>query len=206
MQSLHPVSVQLHRLGDLYHWRELPQVSFLLRHMFVMTKHIFCYDKHAFVATKVCLLQQNFCHDKIVCCDKYLSRQKFCCDKHICFSQQTLFYWDKHIFVETKDVFCRNKRTFVAINMCLSQQKFYCNKKKKILVAAPANDRPPRCSTAECYKNNTHLKDKTPVSSCFCFDLLYLLDSTRFEKANPFNNPPPTPRFYFYFLMEIKFT
>ena len=53
----------------------------------------FCHDKHVFVVTKVCLLRQNFCRDKFICCDKYLSYQKFCHNKHVC--------QDKHNFVVT---------------------------------------------------------------------------------------------------------
>ena len=49
----------------LYHWRELPQISFLPRHLsrqtpvcgdkyvFVRTKHIICRDKSMFVATNI---------------------------------------------------------------------------------------------------------------------------------------------------------
>ena len=33
--------------------------------IFVVTKDMFCCDKHVFVVIKVCLSQQNFCHDKI---------------------------------------------------------------------------------------------------------------------------------------------
>ena len=43
-----------------YHWRELPQVSFLSRqmfcrdkHAFVATKDVFCRNKHVFVVTFV---------------------------------------------------------------------------------------------------------------------------------------------------------
>ena len=60
---------------SLYHWRELPQVTFLLRqkfcrdkdvfivtnmsqHNFVATKHVFSHDKGMLVATKL-LSQQN---------------------------------------------------------------------------------------------------------------------------------------------------
>ena len=48
-----------------------------------------CRDKF-FVATKLCLLRQIF-----VATNKILSRQPFCCDRHI--------------FVATKDAFCRDK-------------------------------------------------------------------------------------------------
>ena len=54
-----------------YHWRELPQGSFLSwqkfchnKPMFVMTKHVFCYDKSMLVATKLLLWQTYFCRDK----------------------------------------------------------------------------------------------------------------------------------------------
>ena len=141
----------------LYHWQELPQVSFLSQQKichdkhefktcplpwkmyacsdktFVVTnlclsfvatkifchnKHVFCCcDKHTFVATKVSLSWQNFCCDKIVCHDKYLSQQKYvCCDK-----------------------------SFVATSMLLLQKTCVCRDKmfvttKMVLVAAPADD------------------------------------------------------------------
>ena len=51
----------------VYHWRELPQVSFLSRKVFVFvaTKHVFCRDKSLLVET-------NLCCGKHTC----LSRQK----------------------------------------------------------------------------------------------------------------------------------
>ena len=88
----------------VYHWQELPQVSFLLRqvllrqtcvswqNVFVMTKHVFCGDKtvvvtnlflwwQTFVVTNTSLLQQNtkiFCHDKHnFVATKVLSRQAY---------------------------------------------------------------------------------------------------------------------------------
>ena len=81
--------------------------------MFAATKHVFCCDKSMLAATK-CLSQQNYVgHDKIC-----LLWQKFCCDKHT--------------FVVTKDVFCREENT------CLSQQKLrlsqqnFCHNKKYV--------------------------------------------------------------------------
>ena len=61
------------------HWRELPQVPFLLRQTFVATKLRLSRQKYAcrdkkllFVATNTCLSRQAyFCRDKHV-----LSRQK----------------------------------------------------------------------------------------------------------------------------------
>ena len=105
-----------------YHWRELPQESFLSRQkscgdkrVFVTTKHVFCRDKSMLV-----LSWQNYvCRDK----RRVLSRQKRVCrEKKQIMSRQKF----KHTFVEIKDVFCRDKHVFVAT--------------KIILVEAPAND------------------------------------------------------------------
>ena len=65
----HSVSVHVY----FYHWRELPQVSFLSRHTFCRDKHVFvttnmCLSRQSvsFVTTKVCLSRQNFCRDKVM--------------------------------------------------------------------------------------------------------------------------------------------
>ena len=126
------------------------------RHVLVETKLLsqqayFCHhDKRLFfVATKVSLLWQNFCHDKIVCCLKYLSPQQFCHDKNmfvmtsILLSQQSYvcrdryllqqkFCCNKNMFVMTKDVFCHDKNyTFSSSRpWCTSTyttcQQLYC--------------------------------------------------------------------------------
>ena len=59
---------------------------------------------------------------------RVLSQQKYAC-------RGKTFVATNIILSQQK--FCHNKLTFVATNTCLSRQK----KKKKILVAAPANDR-----------------------------------------------------------------
>ena len=72
------------------------------KHTFVVTNTCLSFQNTSFVVTKVCLSQQNY-----VCHNKYLLRQKVCRDK-ICLSRLK-FCRDKHIFVTTKDLFCRNK-------------------------------------------------------------------------------------------------
>ena len=71
-----------------YHWRELPQVSFLSRQMFcrdkimfVATKY-FCHDKHVFVAKKKCLSKQNVC-DKtcFVVTNMFVATKRLSCQK-----------------------------------------------------------------------------------------------------------------------------
>ena len=72
-----------------YHWRELPQVSFLSRQAFCCDKHVFLVTKyvkimlHTFVATNTCLSGQTFCRDKYnFVATNVLSRQAyFCHDK-----------------------------------------------------------------------------------------------------------------------------
>ena len=128
-----------------YHWRELPQVSFLSWHTFCRKKHVsFVSTNPSFVMTKVSLSSQNFCHAKNI-----LSQQKFCLYKHnfvttnnfvmtkvlsqayfshdkrlVCHDKH--FYCNKIMFVMTKDVFCHNKLAFwfVATKL-LSWQKVY---------------------------------------------------------------------------------
>ena len=128
----------------VYHWRELPQVSFLLsqKFCFVMTKYVLCHDKSMLAATKLCLSQQNtFVMTKVLlrqayfCCNKrrVFPWQKTCLSQHIfvvmkVLSQQTYFCRDMHTFVMTKDVFCSDKHVFDATNMCLSWQIFCCDR------------------------------------------------------------------------------
>ena len=97
------------RRASLYHWQELPQVSFLSQQKFYRDKHVFCRtksifsrrDNHNFVATKVLSRQAYFCHDKQVSSNnfvatKVLSRQAyFCRDKRrvLCLSRQKLYLW-----------------------------------------------------------------------------------------------------------------
>ena len=73
-----------------YHWRELPQVSFLSRqkfwrdkHMFDATKHVFCHDKSMFFRDKyIFVATKHF--------SKVLSRQAyFCRDTRRVLPQQT---------------------------------------------------------------------------------------------------------------------
>ena len=109
----------------LYHWRELPQVSFCRdKHVFVTTKYVFCRNKSMLVATNIILSRQvlsrqtYFCHDKLtfvatntcsfdksmLVATKNLSQvllQTFCCDKHV-FVATERFCCDKHNFVATK--------------------------------------------------------------------------------------------------------
>ena len=65
---------------DIYHWRELPQVSFLSRQKYA------CH-----------LSRKNY-----VCRDK--TRQKFCRDKHTFVATKDVFCRDKHMFVATKTI------------------------------------------------------------------------------------------------------
>ena len=190
MQSPHPVSVQLHRLGNLCHRWELPQVSFLSwhimshvchdkTHLLSRQAHV-CRDKSMLVLTKL-LSWQNY-----VCCDWYLLRQKFRRDKHI------YMFLTTNIILLRQAYFCCNKKHVFVATKVLSQQKWY-------LWQLPPTIDLQGVQLRECYKNNRHFKTK-PLSQVV-FDLLYLLDSTRFEKANPFNSTPslPLPSFKIFF-------
>ena len=107
----HAVMLPVH---VIYHWRELPQVSFL------------SLQNRSFVTTKVCLPHQNICLDKIL----FVATKYFCRNKsNTCPSQQKLCC-DKHTFVATKNVFCRSKHVchdkskLFATKLCLSRQIF----------------------------------------------------------------------------------
>ena len=118
------------RAQDYYHWRELPQVSFLSRQSFLL------------------LSRQRVCRNKT----GLLSRQKYgCCDKTFVETKlknsQNIFYLSrqnksfvaiklrKYHFCRDKSFFatnvfvatnvCWDKRNFVATNTCLSRQKLY---------------------------------------------------------------------------------
>ena len=77
-----------------YHWRELPQVTFLSRQKV-------CCNKHTFVATKLCLLRQ------ISVMTKVLSPQTCVCrDKKFCRNTKIVA---RTIFLLRQDVFCHDK-------------------------------------------------------------------------------------------------
>ena len=88
-----------------YHWRELPQVSFLSRqkfcwdkHTFVVTKDVFCCNgsmlvtKKTFETNKIMFVATNICHGKsFATTNMCLSWQKFFCyDKT--FVATTIFF------------------------------------------------------------------------------------------------------------------
>ena len=81
-----------------------------IRQTHVMTKHIFCHDKSMLIMTKLlswqnatntCLSWQNY-----ACIDKITFVATNIC--HTCVVTKT-FCHDRHIFVVTKDMFCRDK-------------------------------------------------------------------------------------------------
>ena len=102
--------VRASSMGRFYHWRELPQVSFVSRQTRVCRKKTrlllrqkFCGDKHIFLPTKLLLLQT------------ILSRQNLCCDKLT--------------FVATNMCLSRQNTSFVSTKVCLSRQKNCLDKK-----------------------------------------------------------------------------
>ena len=102
-----------------YHWRELPQVSFLL------WQRRICRDKMCFVTTKLSLWllfwQAYFCCNKHVCPEK---THLFLCVTKVCLSWQTRVCCDKS-FVATK-IFCHN--------IILLQQAYFCCNKRCVLL------------------------------------------------------------------------
>ena len=89
----------------LYHWWELPEVSFWPRQKYATN---ICCDKHAFVTTNVYItfVATNICRDKR-------------------FVSTTIFWRDKHTFVATSMLLSRQNMSFVATKTCLSRQ-FVC--------------------------------------------------------------------------------
>ena len=70
----HELSSFLLIWASLYHWRDLPQVSFLSRQKVMLLQQKYaCRDK-TFVAKTICLSRQIFFHDNII-----LSRQAYFC-------------------------------------------------------------------------------------------------------------------------------
>ena len=99
---------------------ELPQAPFLLwgkfchvKLMLVTTNTCLSQQNTSFVAIKVCLPQQNFCHNKIMfVVTKYFCHGKTFVIIFLCLSWQT--------FVATSILLSWQTMCFVTTNMCLS--------------------------------------------------------------------------------------
>ena len=97
------IYTSVHDTVNIYHWRELPQVSFLSRQKFCHQKtHLLSWQKYA-CRNKHVFTESNICRDKSFI-TIILSWQR-CCH-------------NKHIFIMAKQV-------FVVTNTCLLQQKCY---------------------------------------------------------------------------------
>ena len=112
-----------------YHWRELPQVSFMPRQMFCCDKHFFCRDKSMLVVTKQLSRKNIFVATKYFCLDKTFVTTSICRDKYnICITQvlsrQAYFCRDKHTFVATNTCLLRQNTSFVATEVFTSRQIF----------------------------------------------------------------------------------
>ena len=147
---------------DLYHRRELPQVSFLSWQKFCCNKTRVCHNKTCLLLRqKYACLGQNFCCNKIlfvmtkkIVTTKFSSWQRFVAT-NICLLRQTYFCRDKSKLVVTKPLlqqimfdewfkkayFCCNKR-----HVLPQQTPAVCHD-KDILVAAPNNERPQHSCT-----------------------------------------------------------
>ena len=83
-----------------------------------------CRDKSMLVETKP-LSRQNY-----VCCDKYLSRNKFCREKHvlvaanIILSRQAYFSRDKKSVLSRQTLVCRTNPVFVATKLWARQKRY----------------------------------------------------------------------------------
>ena len=92
-----------------YHWRELPQVSFLSR-------QTFCWDRHTFVITK-----EVFCRNRSMLVTKKLLRQtKWCLLRQISVTAKVL---------SPQTCVCRDKSFFVTTKLLLLQPYFSCDKR-----------------------------------------------------------------------------
>ena len=107
-----------------YHWRELPQVSFLSR-------------------------ETSVCRDKT----RLLPRQKYACrdKKHFCRDRHNYFCRDKLIFVATNQCLSRLNRYFVATKVCLSRQNFICHDKPFVVTKIFCRDNHKFAATQQAY-------------------------------------------------------
>ena len=107
-----------------YHWRELPQVSFLSRqkfrrdkHGFVAAFHVFCRDVTRFLSRPKYASDKSFVEKKCLFCrDKTFVTANIYRDKHNFDKRlwrQACFCRDKHVLATTKHVFCRDKSMLV---------------------------------------------------------------------------------------------
>ena len=123
-----------------------PSTIFVVTKLLSRQTHL-SWQNTSFVATKVYLLRQNFCHDKImfvttkyflttnICHDKHmfvmmkvlLWQAYFCQDKRCVLSWQTCVFHNKSKLVMTNLLLSWQNMCFVMTNMCLclSQQKRY---------------------------------------------------------------------------------
>ena len=89
----------------------------------------------SFVMTKVCLLWQNFCHDKHIFVNKFITANIILLQQNIC--RDKLTFVMTNVFVVTKHVFCHDKHNFVTTNfatsLLLSWQTCVCHDKTHLL-------------------------------------------------------------------------
>ena len=138
-----------------YHWRDLPQVAFLLWQIHDCHDKHMCHDKTCrnksiLVTTKLLLRQTYFCCDKgfvvtniIFVATKVLSHQAFSLWQNtsfvmtkVCLSRQNFVTTNMclswQVFVATK-IFCHDKHNFVVTNVLL-QQAYFCHNKRHVLL------------------------------------------------------------------------
>ena len=125
-------------LLEIYHWRELPQVSFLLTRLLSRQKYIIGgsekqFTKLTFVTTKKCLSRQNYvCYNmryNIFVATIFFFFFFFGRAKHTVFDKiqkpfvTTNTCLSRQIFVGTRIFLSRQMTCFVVTNTCLSRQK-----------------------------------------------------------------------------------
>ena len=99
-----PCWTKLNLAFGRYHWRELPQVSFLSQQKFCFDKHVFCCNKSMLATTKV-----------------FVETKTLSVVTKLCLSRQTRVCHEEN-FVVTSILLLQQKTCFVVTNTCLSQQ------------------------------------------------------------------------------------
>ena len=141
------INIQWSLEPSLWPWPWTQQSNLFTRHSIIggsCHKYLFCRNKSfvmtSFVATKVCLLWQNVCHDKIrFVATKYFFATKVFVTTNICHEQtkvllrQTYFCRDKRYVLSWQTHICHDKSKlhkimFVMTNICRVKHVFVMTK------------------------------------------------------------------------------
>ena len=122
-----------------YHWRQLPQVSILLWHIFCNNKSMLAVSKNIIMSGQIFVVtntawQTHVCHGKT----RLLLRPKVCLLRQTCVCHDNTCLSRQYVFVTTITAnICRDTvMFFVAASMLLLQQKMCFCHDKHLLVTA----------------------------------------------------------------------